>query len=276
MKCGVFLVVALLMISSVGVFMPADAPGVPFASPGMRSGSPGCAMPVQCNGCCKENVPMQAQAPVRAPSAYPTCCPERSACASAAPVVVASPLLNTIRLRFRGFRRISAANALDHPERYTIYELIRGSPGIDLTRIAQDSGINIHTLRYHLDILTSFGKITVMKDWGIFRYYENHGAYTEIERKIIPYFRNPVAGSLLRIIHDEPGCTQTALSEKIGITGPTVGWYMKRFVSDGIVVATRDGRCTRHGLTRDALSAMIRLQQFLTGLRPELEGNSSG
>lgn len=276
MKYRVFLVVAFLMVSAVGVFMPIDASGVPFASPGTRSGSPGCATPVQCNGCCKENVPMQAQAPVRAPSPYPACCPERSACASVAPVAVTSPLLNTIRLRFRGFRRISAANALDHPERHTIYELIRGSPGIDLTRIAQTSGINIHTLRYHLDILTSFGKIIVMKDWGIFRYYENHGAYTEIERKIIPYIWNPVAGSILEIIRNDPECTQTTLSEKIGITGPTVGWYMKRFVSDGIVVATRDGRCTRHGLTRDALCAMIRLEELLTGARSDLERHSSG
>jgi len=176
----------------------------------------------------------------------------------------------------QGFRRISSTNALDHPERRAVYELITRNPGIDLTGIAQNSGMNVHTLRYHLDILSSCGKIIVMKDWGIFRYYENHGAYTEIERKIIPYIRSPVAGPILEIIRNNPGCTQTAVSEKIGITGPTVRWYMKRFELDGIVVATREGRCTRHGLTRDALSAMFHLEVLLTGHEPGLERSSPG
>ncbi len=278
MKPGVFLVIALLIVSSVSAFMPVSASGVSSMSRGVRSGSPGCTMPVQCNGCCKDNVPMQAPAPVRAPPSLPSCCPDRSACASAsaAPAVVTNPLLSTIRLRFRGFRRISTSNALDYPERREIYELIKQNPGIDNTNISRTSGINIHTLRYHLDILTSCGKIIVMKDWGIFRYYENHGTYSEIERKIIPYIRNPVAGSILVIIRDDPGHTQTALSEKIGITGPTVRWYMKRFELDGIVVATRDGRCTRYELTGDALSALIRLEKYRMGSQQESEGSSSG
>jgi predicted transcriptional regulator len=233
-------------------------------------------MPEDCNGCCKDNVPMQAPVPVRAPPSVPICCPDRSACASAAPAVVTNPLLNTIRLRFRGFRRISASNALDHPERREIYELIKQNPGIDLTNISRTSGMNIHTLRYHLDILTARGKIIVMKDWGIFRYYENHGTYTEIERKIIPYTRNPVSESILDIIRNNPGCTQTALSEKIGITGPTVRWYMKRLALDGIVQASREGRCTRHELTSEALSAIAHLGEFFSENQPELDGTSSG
>jgi predicted transcriptional regulator len=173
---------------------------------------------------------------------------------------VTTPLLNAIRLRFRGFRRISPSNALDHPERRAIYELIIENPGIDLAQIAENSGMNIHTLRYHLGILTSCGKIMIIKDWGISHYYENHGAYTEIERKIIPYIRNPIARAILGIIRIEPGCTQISLSEKMGLAGSTIRWYMQRFVTDGIVVATRDGRCCRHELTRDALSAITHIE----------------
>jgi predicted transcriptional regulator len=275
MKHGVFLVIALLIASSAGAFIPGVASGSPSVSLGLKGESPGCRM-VPCNGCCNANTP--AQAPVRTPPSFPNCCPERAAtsCTSAAPAIVTNPLLNTIRLKFRGFRRISASNALDNPERLAIYELIMGCPGIDLTQIAQRLGTNIHTLRYHLDILTSCGKIIVMKDWGIFRYYENHGTYTEIERKVIPYTGNPVAGSILKIIRNLPGCTQVALSEEIGITGPTVRWYMQRFISDGIVVATRDGRFTRYELTSDAVSAIIHIEKLHIPCQQELEDSTSG
>jgi predicted transcriptional regulator len=155
--------------------------------------------------------------------------------------------------RFSGIRRIYPKNVLDHPERAVVYTTIVARPGIDLSGIASELGMNRETLRYHLDQLESATKVVVMRNRGIVRYYENHGRYSLPERKALQHFWNPTAERILSFIATRPGINQNEVAVHLSVTAPTVRWYMNRFRHDGLITEQHDGRYTRYSLTPEAI-----------------------
>jgi len=76
-------------------------------------------------------------------------------------------------LLFGGFRRISKKNVLEHDARHALYQAITATPGIDVKTLTDITGISENTLRYHMDRLTSTGKISCFARPGIVRYFPN-------------------------------------------------------------------------------------------------------
>jgi predicted transcriptional regulator len=163
--------------------------------------------------------------------------------------------------RVSGIRRIYPKNVLDHPERAAVYTTIIARPGIDLAGIAAELSMNRETLRYHLDQLESNTRIVVMRDHGIIRYYENHGRYTPVERRLLQHLWNPTGREILSSIAMKPGITQVELSAHLAVTAPTVRWYMQRFRADGLVTDQHEGKYTRYTVvpevSRFFLPAMV-------------------
>jgi predicted transcriptional regulator len=187
----------------------------------------------------------RAESPAR-----PTAGAEPSPCSGSA-----TPILSGVTGpagRVSGIRRIYPKNVLDHPERAAIYTTIVARPGIDIHGIAADLGMNRETLRYHLDQLESATRVVVMRDRGIVRYYENHGRYTLLERKVLQHLWNPTALAILSLIASRPGISQREIAGQISVTAPTVRWYIHRFRDDGIVAETRIGKFTRYTLMPEA------------------------
>jgi predicted transcriptional regulator len=153
--------------------------------------------------------------------------------------------------RVSGIRRIYPKNVLDHPERAAVYTTIVARPGIDLAGIAGELGLNRETLRYHLDQLESNTRIVVMRDHGIIRYYENHGRYTPVERKVLQHLWNPTAKQILALIAAKPGIAQAEISSHLAVTAPTVRWYMQRLRADGLVTEQHEGKYTRYTVVPD-------------------------
>jgi predicted transcriptional regulator len=252
-----WLVVPFLILSLALAAVPVYQP-VPSFTPIMPGSAGECrtSMPCCANGGSSNMVPPAT--PARVPVVPPGCC--QPCQVPAAVPVVSNPACSTTDSRFRGFRRITASNVLDHPERRLIFAIIRDNPGIEFSGLARDSGMNINTLRYHIDTLVYHGKVTVSRARGIFRYFENHGRYSEFERQALPYTRNPVSKSLLAVIEKFPGVTQNSLADHIGITCPTVRWHMQRFESDRIVRAVREGRNVCYYLTLEASAFFTQLE----------------
>jgi DNA-binding transcriptional ArsR family regulator len=154
--------------------------------------------------------------------------------------------------RVSGLRRIYKNNVLEQEDRACVYCVICQKPGIDLTTIAGTIGLNPHTLRYHLDMMESNGKVIAMREQGITRYYENHGRYSALERKLMSYMWNPRSERLLRIIKSHPDTSQSGIALRLGITVPTLRWYARRLTSDGIVTIHQSGRYIQYQLTEEA------------------------
>jgi predicted transcriptional regulator len=159
--------------------------------------------------------------------------------------------------RVGGIRRIYPKNVLDHPERAAVYTAIVARPGIDLTGIASELGMNRETLRYHVAQLESAVKIVVMRDRGVIRYYENHGRYTPVERTILQHLWNPTAKEILALIAAKPGITQVEISAHLAVTAPTVRWYMNRFREDGLVAGQHEGKYTHYAAVPDVTRLMF-------------------
>jgi predicted transcriptional regulator len=153
--------------------------------------------------------------------------------------------------RVGGIRRIYPKNVLDHPERAAIYTSIVARPGIDIGGIAAELGMNRETLRYHLSQLETATKVVVMRDRGIIRYYENHGKYTPLERKVLQHLWNPTGKQILALIAAKPGIAQAEISAHLAVTAPTVRWYIRRFQADDLVTGQHEGKYTRYTVVPD-------------------------
>jgi predicted transcriptional regulator len=112
--------------------------------------------------------------------------------------------------------------------------------------------MNRETLRYHLDQLESATKVVVMRDHGIVRYYENHGRYTLLERKVLQHLWNPTGKQILTLVAARPGIAQVEISAHLAVTAPTVRWYMQRFRDDGLVTEQHEGKYTHYTVVPDA------------------------
>ena len=258
------LIFSLLMLAAAA--SPASAIGMPQGSSSMpmhgmpaaqRTTGPcpcNCAMPMHASAAAAE---ARSSSPARsAGGSEPVPCPGTA--------IPAAGTANGTSGRVRGIRRIYPKNVLDHPDRAAVYAAIMTRPGIDSGSIGAELGMNRETLRYHLDKLEAATKVVVMRDHGIVRYYENHGRYTPIERKVLQHFWNPTGKAILSLIASEPGITQAGISARIAITAPTARWYLQRFRDDGIIAEQRDGKYARYAVAPEAAgfiaSSQVNLQ----------------
>jgi len=141
-----------------------------------------------------------------------------------------------------GIRRVSGGNVLEQDVRARIYEYIRKNPGIHLRGLAEEMGISMGTLRYHLNMLRLTHKITINEDVASVRFYENNGTYSPAEQQVFKHLRNETTRKILAILIDKPAATRAELASEIGITGPSITWHMKRLEGDNIISTRRDGR----------------------------------
>jgi predicted transcriptional regulator len=157
----------------------------------------------------------------------------------------------SVRRRLSGIKQIVNCNVLNNENRKAIYDLILTNPGIDYTEISKKTGLNKQTLRYHLGILASFHKVAIIRDGGVFYYFENDGAFPVLEKKIAIYTRSGTARDILEIIGKTPGIHQAEIARILNITAPTVIWHIRRLIGDGIVLEERQGKTIHYTLTPD-------------------------
>ena len=242
--------IAVLLLLVAG----AASPGTAFAIPAGATMMPMSGMPVghgsgQASSGCNCNMPVQ---PAAAPATTARSAGEGRAVPCSGSAV---PLTNGIPAyggRVGGIRRIYPKNVLNHPDRAVVYNAIAARPGIDTATIAETTGMNRETLRYHLDKLEAATRVVVMRDRGIVRYFENHGRYTPLERTVLQHLWNPTGRQMLALIAMQPGITQAELSHAIAVAPPTARWYLHRFRDDGIVMEQRDGKHMRYAVVPEA------------------------
>lgn len=145
-------------------------------------------------------------------------------------------------IRFRGYRRLSGKNILEHEKRQIIYTTILMNPGIEIPALASLTGINLHTLRYHLGYLISMKKIACIEQGSGYHFFENHGRYNPEDQKRILYRRYPTTSRILSVIGANPGITRGEIAMEVGIAGPSVTRWTQALIAGGVVAEVRDGR----------------------------------
>ncbi len=143
-----------------------------------------------------------------------------------------------------GQRRISRKNALEHDTRRAAYLCIRENPGINHATLSRRLGINVGTLRYHIEILCETGQILSEHDHGLLRYYINSRAAREGKRGAYPL--NETRKRMLDLLGRNPGMMRKEVAFALGITGASVTWHMGLLIQSGDVRSEKDGRMVRY------------------------------
>jgi hypothetical protein len=150
------------------------------------------------------------------------------------------------RVLLRGYRRLSGKNILDHEKRQLIYSTILLNPGIDVPMLASLTGINLHTLRYHLAYLDRMHKIACIEQGGGYHFFENHGRYDHADQQQILFRKYPTTNSIISLVGENPGITRGEIASQLGLAGPSVTRWMHRLIAEGMVTEVREGRFARY------------------------------
>jgi Winged helix-turn-helix DNA-binding len=150
------------------------------------------------------------------------------------------------RVLLRGYRRLSGKNILQHEKRHLIYSDILMNPGIDISSLASLTGINLHTLRYHLAYLIRMQKITCLEQGGGYHFFENHGRYCPADQKHILFQNHPTTNNIITLVNENPGITRGEIAHLLGLAGPSVTRWMHRLIDEGMVKEVREGRFARY------------------------------
>jgi len=159
-------------------------------------------------------------------------------------------------LTYLGYKRVSGHNVLNQGVRSKIYDHIKKNPGAHYSAIADETGINRGTLRYHLKILQICSKVRALHGAGCTRYFENNMKLSEYDQRVLHHLKNDTSKRILEVLVENPDVSRKDLSNVVGVSGPSISWYMKRLCAEGIVSAIKEGRHVRYRLNIEAAATL--------------------
>jgi DNA-binding transcriptional ArsR family regulator len=140
------------------------------------------------------------------------------------------------------YHRIRPTTTLENDTRKAIFDAVSQTPGLGVHAIAASAGVSYSTATYHLERLVSAGMLVMTPDGNRLCYYQNGGAFTESERRILPLLKNDEAARLFETILLNPGTYRAALAERLGVTATTINWHLRRLREADLVRESRQGR----------------------------------
>ena len=165
------------------------------------------------------------------------------------PILVVFSLLAWLHF---GHKRVLQHSVLENENRNAAYLCIRDNPGITTSSLSRLLGMNLGTLRYHVEMLCRMGTVVPEQNCRGMRYYVDTGACPGLERKVAGYLNEQSKSLILNIVLQHPGSTRKEIASRLVIAGTSVTWHMKSLLRDGIVRDERNGRFVRYYLCADA------------------------
>lgn len=141
-----------------------------------------------------------------------------------------------------GYRIVNPGNVLENSSRYKVYGYIKTKPGAYISEIVEQIGLDREIVKYHIKTLKAKKKIEAYRDGGKTRYFENLLVYDEDEKKVISALQNPTNKRIISEIMNENCNTNIALAHEIGVSRPTVSWYIKNLREIGLIIEIKEGK----------------------------------
>jgi predicted transcriptional regulator len=108
------------------------------------------------------------------------------------------------------------------------------------------TGINLHTLRYHVSYLVHMGKVTSIEKGGGHHFFENHGRYARADQQQILFRKYPTTNRIIALVGENPGISRGELADRLGLAGPSVTRWMQRLLAEGGIHEVHEGRYVRY------------------------------
>ncbi|WP_229391472.1 winged helix-turn-helix transcriptional regulator [Methanosarcina sp. DH2] len=161
-----------------------------------------------------------------------------------------------------GFRAADRSNAVGVLKRKNIYSFIKTNPGVCVSEIVNNMGLNRMTLCHHLNILEMENMIEVHNDLGKFRYFQNNSTYSEKEKLVISALQNEMILKIISKILKEECNTNGDLARTIGISKGAITWYIKQLKELDLIEENKIGRKTTYSINsvyRDVIKKDMKL-----------------
>jgi predicted transcriptional regulator len=136
------------------------------------------------------------------------------------------------------YARAREKSVLDNVNRKLIFEAIKVQPGIHFMALSEQLGLAIGVISHHLNILEKSNLIKSMQDGKYRRFYLFDD---KIEYKLV---LTSIQQTILYIVKQDPGITQSGISEKMGKNKMVINYHIKILKDVGLLAVERNGRET--------------------------------
>lgn len=151
-----------------------------------------------------------------------------------------------------GYSRHDDSDPLANDRREAIYERIERSPGIHVTKLADETRTHRSTVRYHLRMLDREGLIAGETVRGKHRLYTTDAA----DATVLAALSDAATADLLRTIERVEPASVSVLATELDRAPSTISYHLSRLAEDDLVDREREGNAVHTTLSahvRDAL-----------------------
>ena len=138
--------------------------------------------------------------------------------------------------------------------RLKILRFIEYNPGSTVNAIGKDLDLNRGTVRYHVRSLKEEGKILLFRNRNsvnLFRNKSNIWSKSHLQA-IEPYLRDATCKKVCRLIYENPGITNMAIADRLGIARSTVSSHIRTLEEMGCLMAEYKGKSKNYYLREDS------------------------
>jgi predicted transcriptional regulator len=126
-----------------------------------------------------------------------------------------------------------------------ILNFIRENPGLSFNEISRQLGLAKGDLQYHIQKLEKLGLITSKRS-GLRKHYFPKGVFDEREKEILSLLSSENVRGIIMYIIANPGATQKELCSELGLSPPTINYYINKLEELGLVRSIKDGKFVKY------------------------------
>ncbi len=123
---------------------------------------------------------------------------------------------------------------LELDTRKRIYSLVESTPGIHFREISRRLDIPMGVVEYHLHYLLKKDMI-IAKMEGRYKRYYTEGKVGSRDKKVLAFLRKEVPRNIIMHLMLEPGTRHKDLKVKLGISGSTLTFHLKKMIKKEVV-----------------------------------------
>jgi predicted transcriptional regulator len=139
-------------------------------------------------------------------------------------------------ISFIMYSKIKQENLLKNAQRKRILEYIKDNPGKHYRAILKDLDVPMGVLTYHINRLEKAQFLTSRQD-GMYRRFYIRGPKAEVR-----FMLSNIQESILNVIKDNKGISQTKIAEKIGVSRKVVNYHVNILNQAGFIMVQSNGR----------------------------------
>jgi predicted transcriptional regulator len=148
---------------------------------------------------------------------------------------------------------------LANKNRESIYRHINYNPGCTVSDISKREGMNVGSVRYHVDQLRDARRIVLVKIGKFMRLFRNSGAYDDREIKIISALHLRTSRAILFLIKDSPGLSNKQIAEMLDIKESMAHTYLSGLLKNEIIRYEKNGQQKMYYLESDVEAILIKV-----------------